>query len=368
MVQRRGFTLIELLVVIAIIGVLIALLLPAVQAAREAARRAQCTNNMKQLGLAIHNYLSANADTFPMVAVDNICNGCNTQPVQTQSYQARLLPFLEQGTVYNSINWQLGARWEGSGHGGSGAANPPDGASGGLYGVIQMTAAATQINAFICPSDAGIGVTGVLGWPGFQRVVGRNNYPVNIGMNRHLNNWRMNGPAYVSSTWDAQFPTIFLRTFTDGTSNTVIMSEWIKGPANNTRDGLGMVYQSPLQSGALGQAGTNFDFEFQFAQACQQNGITRAWGWKGEWWIQASTNTYSHTQMPNRRSCHYPNTGNPDGRSTITMASASSSHPGGVNVLLGDGSVRFVRDNIQPRIWYSLATPDGGEAISSDQF
>ena len=152
MTRRRGFTLIELLVVVAIIGILIALLLPAVQAAREAARRSQCTNNLKQIGLAIHNYASANADTFPMLMVDfnrdPISGSLILPPVQTQSIQSRLLPFLEQMQAYNSINWALPARWSGVGNGGTiGDSNPPDlsfntttgSGDAGFYGIVQFT-------------------------------------------------------------------------------------------------------------------------------------------------------------------------------------------------------------------------------------
>lgn len=378
MKRRRGFTLIELLVVIAIIGVLIALLLPAVQSAREAARRAQCTNNLKQLGLALHNYLSANAETFPMVVVDDVCDGCAWPPIQSHSYQARLLPFLEQQTVYNAINWEVGARWDGRGRfdeGSGGGPNPPDNASGGPYAIMQMTAATMEISSFLCPSDPKPGGSGTMGWQGNQKLVGRNNYPVNIGLNRHINNWRMNGPAYVASNWDGVFPVINLRSFTDGTSNTVVMSEWVKGPASmdGNVDGLGMVYTASVNSDLSGIGGSGagtgmrFDLELLAARACQNNGVTRNWGWKGEWWIQGDRQVYSHTQMPNRRACVYNDTG-VDSRGTITMISASSNHPGGVNSLMGDGSVKFIKDTVQPFIWYGLATPGGGEAISADQY
>src|SRR6266571_149648 len=119
--RRRGFTLIELLVVIAIIAVLIALLLPAVQAAREAARRAQCVNNLKQIGLAVANYLSSNGDTMPPSTVDPAQNvALSAMAGANHSAQARLLPYLEQTTIYNTINFMVDSRWGPT----TGGANP----------------------------------------------------------------------------------------------------------------------------------------------------------------------------------------------------------------------------------------------------
>jgi prepilin-type N-terminal cleavage/methylation domain-containing protein/prepilin-type processing-associated H-X9-DG protein len=362
--SRRGFTLIELLVVIAIIGVLIALLLPAVQSAREAARRSQCVNNLKQIALAMHNYASANNDVLPPHLVDDPWIPSQQQDIllnQTQSRHARLLPYLEQLVVYNSINWDIPSRW---GPAAGGAYD--DGGGGGLWGQIQHTAITVQIKSFLCPSDPHPANLNTLGWTGHSRLIGVENYPTNIGLNRHINNWRMNGPSYIATTWDGALkPTVGLQTFVDGTNNTAIFSEWVKGNgvgANTQPDGLHMVYWAGVNSDAFtGQLYA----DWLFAQQCQNRGLTQYWDWKGEWWIEGDRNDYSHTQTPNRRACEYNNIG-VDGRGTITMMSASSLHPGGVNVAFMDGSVRFVKSSINYITWFAIATPNGNEVVSQE--
>src|SRR5262249_20380060 len=137
--SRSGFTLIELLVVIAIIAVLIALLLPAVQSAREAARRAQCSNNLKQLGIALHNYHDT-VGSFPtnFWRTQNGPGGASTTPdwpgYHRCSWFTMVLPFMEQGTVYNAVNFLVPISY-------------------GMFDAIQSTALMTQINTFQCPSD-----------------------------------------------------------------------------------------------------------------------------------------------------------------------------------------------------------------------
>jgi len=365
-VRRKGFTLIELLVVIAIIGVLIALLLPAVQAAREAARRAQCTNNLKQIGLAYHNYLSSNGDMTPPSCSDDGPTWMAANPTgQNFSQHARILPYLEQTQTYNAINFSWPARW-----GGPDVGNPPDnGAAGRLGGAINATAMTVQINSFLCPSDPNPGVSGRYTLPPnpLSKLIGATNYPNNFGLNRHLNNWQPNGPSYVSSSWDGAIQkTVNLATFVDGTSNTVIFSEWVKGPAQGSpwKDGLGGVYTGPSSDFQLALGPVNGDWVQ--AQACSNNGTAQNWGWKGEWWIFGGSMIYSHTQPPNRRACVYSNVG-VDGRGTSTMVGASSLHPGGVNALFGDGSVKFVKSTVNYIPWYAVATPNGGETVSADQ-
>ncbi|WP_435009072.1 DUF1559 domain-containing protein [Tundrisphaera lichenicola] len=365
--RRKAFTLIELLVVIAIIAVLISLLLPAVQAAREAARRAQCTNNLKQIGLAMNNYMSAN-DVTPPLFVDPITNGGVDQ--QNFSQHARLLPYMEQTPAYNAINFQVGARW---GPGVSG----DDPAAGGLYGAINGTAICTQVSSFLCPSDNNPGRA-----QNSQIIVGQVNrpytatcnYPSNFGLNRAYNNWVPNGPSYVSSNWDdALKRTTNYSSFVDGTSNTVIFSEWVKGSgvdpaAGLTKNRLGMVYgtggnPAGAPSSPQGYAGTSYLNDFTAAQACQNGNLAQYWSWKGEWAYYGKTMHYTHTQTPNRKSC----TSDDWGRAG-EMISASSLHPGGVNVVLMDGSVRFIKSTINFQAWYALATPDGGEILSADSF
>ena len=224
-----------------------------------------------------------------------------------------------------------------------------------------------KISAFLCPSDPNPGTSGTFRLNGTNTLVGSFNYPSNMGLNRHINfgtnNWIPNGPNYVASNWDGAIKrNIGLNSFTDGTSNTVIFSEWVKGPAARPgKDGLGMVYTLGVNSNAY-----NNDAQFA-AQCLTVNPITanQNWGWKGEWWAFGGTSIYSHTIPPNRTACAYNNIGQ-DGRATITLINASSLHPAGVNCLLGDGSVKFVKSTVSIPVWYAVATPDRGEVISSD--
>jgi prepilin-type N-terminal cleavage/methylation domain-containing protein/prepilin-type processing-associated H-X9-DG protein len=370
--RDRGFTLIELLVVISIIGVLVALLLPAVQAAREAAWRTQCTNNLKQIGLAMHNYVSVNG-ALPPVSVDQAWNSAGKpipQPHQNWSQHARLLPYLEQHTAYNAINWSFGARGS-DGDTVYADFNPPDNATGGSDSIPQMTVLTLTIAAFLCPSDTNPGSSGTFFVGGTSRAVGASNYACNIGLNRRINggvpdsSWKINGPNYVASNWDNTVnDTITMSSFTDGTSTTAIFSEWIKGqavPTGTASNGLAEVYN-------LGENSNFYPTDFQFMQLCNSVPITSAnqqWQWKGEWWAFGGTMIYSHTQTPNRTSCVYHDI-NQDGRGTITMIAASSRHPGGVNVLFMDGSVRFVKSSVNYRTWYAIATPSADEVVTSD--
>jgi len=365
--SRRGFTLIELLVVIAIIAVLIALLLPAVQAAREAARRSQCVNNLKQLGLAMHNYVSANS-LLPPVHIDNP-NYNGAPPYQNCSQLVRLLPYLEQQPAYNSWNMSFGARWND---------NSPI-----QYEVVQATVLVMQVSSFLCPSDPYPGSSGTENVGGQTRLIGASNYPANFGLNRRINNcppgnpgggnWVPNGPNYIATNWDGAIKRpVGLQNFLDGTSNTVIFSEWVKGPAALPgKNGLGMVYGLGSTTGT-GLNSDAFDTDFKILQACKNTLTTtanQAQGWKGEWWAWSGNSIYSHTVTPNTTACAYGDI-NPTegGRPSITLYNASSLHPGGVNVLFMDGSVKFVKSTVNYQAWYAIATPDGNETVSADSY
>jgi prepilin-type N-terminal cleavage/methylation domain-containing protein/prepilin-type processing-associated H-X9-DG protein len=359
--NRRGFTLIELLVVIAIIAVLIALLLPAVQAAREAARRSQCTNNLKQIGLAMSNYVSSN------VAVPPNCedqNWVSQTPEANYGIHVRLLPYMEQSTMYNAWNFVLAARW-----------NTNSGVSGQQ---VQKSVLVTQIASLLCPSDPFPGSSSTYAMGGQNRLVGATNYPPNLGLNRRINsatpgqmngNWKQNGPVYILSDWDGANigRTITINSFIDGTSMTAIFSEWVKGPGGGppTTNGLGMVYSS-----GLGVA--SFPTDWQVAQALSTVSPTAAnqsWGWKGEWWAFGGTLAYSHTNLPNRYCFNYTDGNdmiNGDARSMSTLVNASSLHPGGLNVLFMDGSVHFIKSSIAYQPWYAISTVANGEVVSSD--
>jgi prepilin-type N-terminal cleavage/methylation domain-containing protein/prepilin-type processing-associated H-X9-DG protein len=394
--MRRGFTLIELLVVMAIIAVLIALLLPAVQSAREAARRAQCTNNLKQIGLAVHNYISANETVPPSGSRHDYLPiyGFPQNPVlplyirqNAWSMKSRLLPFLEQQQLFNSMNMDLDPEWS---YGNTNYTMP------GGWDPANWTVRATTVTVFLCPSDSKVGnQISSANTPDASR---QTNYPNNIGNNRHFYGGIPDGPAYFPG-WDNKLRTpVNLAMISDGTNNTAIFSEWVKGDGQSpelSKDGLGMVY-----TGAVLSPYNNIGIlngEFLNAKICDTRSLLRSFSWKGERWVTQDDGRggfYSHTQLPNRRACNYDfqpqnNTfdGSPEGTLTATaggtntstgcpncndnfstMIGASSNHPGGVNVLFMDGSVRFIKSSISYQAWHAIGSKDGGEVISGDAF
>jgi prepilin-type N-terminal cleavage/methylation domain-containing protein/prepilin-type processing-associated H-X9-DG protein len=354
--RRRAFTLIELLVVIAIIAVLIALLLPAVQAAREAARRAQCVNNLKQIGLAIHNYHST-TNAFPW--------GDGPWWIEW-SANTLLLPYLEQGPIYNALNFVDTEAFD--------TPMPNDHPA-------CTTAEYRSIAVFLCPSDQ-------------DRLTspdGHNNYMANTGSAPNCayggaaNKPSWNGPAagpfiYSSNGIDTGPPgfggsSVNIAMITDGTSNTAAYSERVKAIGNNAT-GTSAPFDTGIPTASLGtppQVPQAVEGQSQpYYLVCKANPPVPVGANQdaanfnddnisGSTWVtgQPANTRYAHVMPPNTWSC----------RSGLQIAhNASSHHPGGVNVLFCDGSVKFIKSTIGINTWWAIGTRAGGEVISSDQY
>ncbi len=320
---RSAFTLIELLVVIAIIGVLIALLLPAVQQAREAARRIQCNNNLKQLGLALANYESAYG-CLPMGRSSPVGLGSGS----AYSPQSRVLAFLEQRAGFEALNFDLG--WD---------------------NLANSTAAATRLSTFLCPSDSQNRVPPA--WGGLNYRVNEGTSVVmwygetdTAGVNRTMP--PPNGPFFANLT-------VRFSDMTDGTSQTAMMSEHIKGDFDNTiatelADTFWPQTYPATADEAVAMCRTINVRDLAF-QRVSDVGAPWVYGYH-------STTSYWHSGPPGSRSCMFP--------PSRIMTTANSMHPGGVNLLAGDGSVRFVKTTINLAAWRALGTRNGGEIVSDD--
>jgi prepilin-type N-terminal cleavage/methylation domain-containing protein len=304
--RGRGFTLVELLVVIAVIGVLVALLLPAVQAAREAARRASCGNNLRQLGIALHNY----HDTLGGLPVAR-----NPWPL-VHSALSRLLPYTEQENLQRLVDFTV----------------PVSHAN-------NQAASHTAVKLLICPSD---GITGRI--PGSSH--GGTNYVVNNGSGTVAAGLIASGDGLFTQS------TLGFRDVIDGLSNTAAMSESVLGN--------GMTSTGPKPG----------DYRREVLEVPGGNDPTPAecdagagvWsGQRGGQWIDGhyGNSLYNHFFPPNAGTW---DCGNASGNKGLW--SARSWHPGGVEVLVCDSSVRFVPSTIHLDVWRGLATRGGGEVAS----
>ena len=365
--RRRGFTLIELLVVIAILSVLIALLLPAVQAAREAARRLQCTNNLKQIGLAIHSYHDVHS-AFPMTTTSAgvAPNGACTAGLL--SWHAAILPHMEGGPTYSSINLSVGNADD--------CANPDVihyGATIGL-GHPNATAARTTIAGFLCPSDGYESVATM----GASRPA-PHNYSGNAGwtpdtsgmvagprLGRHTGFIALADPAHKV---DWHVGAISAAAVSDGLSQTMAVAERRIARASDPDD-IEAMFSEPLPTRSFCAGGTGGTKTLErWRVYC--NAVTLAdpaWSvFQNRAWISGwghAGSTYMQVMPINGRNCHLYG-GEADGN---IMNTPSSRHPGGINALFGDGSVRFVKEKVALPVWWALATRAGGEVVGADDF
>jgi prepilin-type N-terminal cleavage/methylation domain-containing protein/prepilin-type processing-associated H-X9-DG protein len=361
-VTRRGFTLIELLVVIAIIAVLIALLLPAVQAAREAARRAQCVNNMKQIGLALHNYHQVN-DTFPPGAM--LSRSTTLSLVLNSDYSAhmRLLGFSDQVPLFNAANFSVS----------------PYSDTAGI--AMNTTAVTVRLSMFLCPSDVPPNWTMHGTAPITNYISPGNSYFASVGSTLEIDGQQSGGPPNgVFELVNVAGKCFGVRDIIDGTTNTLAFGEWLMGTGNNNVVTIpqDICFCNQLPSGTARNNGTlsmpnpalvkGFPAWIEFCKSnvgSLRNGKSSA---VGETW---SLGVFGYTLGT---AVLEPNTKYPNCVSVSAdvmnpgMMNMGSRHPGGSNILMCDGSVKFLKNSTNRPVLWALGSRAQGEVISADAY
>jgi len=343
--SRRGFTLIELLVVIAIIAVLIALLLPAVQSAREAARRSQCVNNLKQMTLAAHNFESAQGAFPPGHGPKPTISVGGATPYYYATGLVHLLSYLEETNKYNVFNINLD-----------------------MLVADNATAQRILVGTYLCPSDPTIDASG-----GATAVGGDNNYFMNLGCNID----GQNNDAATGGAFNFIVPTsglaagLKVANFTDGTSNTAMFGEIKRGEnliAGNYKGNPTKPYHVRYLTdwGDWGStSATNPVRPGLLVPPANCNANVASAYYAGDAYYRdhpGFTSCYTHTAVPNSPTgdCMDPN--------NDAHVAARSYHSGGVNISFADGSVRFIKGSIALTVWKAVGSRGGGEVVSADAY
>ncbi|MCA9089556.1 MAG: DUF1559 domain-containing protein [Planctomycetaceae bacterium] len=327
----RAFTLIELLVVIAIIAILIALLLPAVQQAREAARRAQCKNHLKQLGLAIHNYADANSKFPPSATID--LSVTSTGNNGSWSVHGRILPYLEQASLYNRVD--LSIAWD-----------------------FQTPISGLKIPVYACPSDP---KSDLARDPGGGKVI---LYPTNYAFN--FGTWFVFNPSTGQGGNGMFFPNASLsfRDVTDGTSNTLMAAE-VKAWQSYTRNAGPGSTTIPADPGTAATIVSTSGAEYKNTGHTEwadgrvhHQGFTTVIGPNG-YVPYDNSGTIVDADYNSWQEGKSGSAGSP----SYAIVTSRSYHTGIVNVLMADGASRTISENINLQVWRNLSTRGGGEVI-----
>ena len=321
--NRPGFTLIELLVVSAIIALLVALLLPAVQSAREAARRTQCLNHLKQIALGMQQYHDSHGTLPP--GKKGCCWG---------TWLIFVLPDIEQTSLFNSYNFA--------------GNNRPDQPAGfdldlRYFGVANRTVTSTRLSVYLCPSD-GTNAPVEIASGGITQACTSQNYAANFGNTRQIQDNLPGTPFGGAPFADAGSPladqsrparpTVNLRDLTDGTSSTLLLSEVVVGQGADLR--------------GFSWWGDAAGFETSLTPNSSSPDVMA----DADYCLNRAPNPPCVARTPDRTDVY----------------AARSRHSGGVNAALADGSARFIRDSIQPTVWQALSTTRGNEVIANDAF